>query len=169
MNKLVLAGQLVIKDGRTFISYCTPSRKNLLPISVMNDEFKDGDWVRLEGDLQVKFTERKKHHYGAGFLFPSDVGVYENVLVIDPGVIVKLDSARTTPLTFRKIVDLVVADGYGNNLNCIAFGGRVDRLLNMRIGQNIHISKSLFLSRDYVKDGEVRTAYEVCIRDFEEA
>ena len=171
MSKLVLMGKLLHQGGKKYISFCTQSKVHILPI-VSDDDASDEAWVRFSGSLETRSIPVENGHryrkewFGRGELFPFAPGAYENRVTVECGVVVKVDNLRTTPLTLRKIVDFVVADG-DNYYNCIAFGRTADKLLKYKHkGSDISIVSAMFHSREYVKDGELRTAYEVCVRDF---
>lgn len=162
-------GQLRHIDEKKYISFRTESKEHLLPI-VSKGDAAEGAWVHFSGKLCTRFIPDGDRHrkvwFGLGDLFKSSEGFYVNELSVSKGVLVKLDTLRTTPLTFRKIVDFVVADGQ-DYYNCIAFGKTADRLIrHKKVGREIFIVSAQFHARNYTKDGELLTAYEVCVRDF---
>lgn len=173
MSKLVLMGQLKHIDGKKFISFKTKgNQEHILPITTRQD-FDEDAWVILDGELRTasafdKATKKfHKRHFGTGSLSLGDNGVYMNALQIPTGTVVRVCTLRTTPLTNRKIVDFVVAEG-NDYYNCIAFGEAAQRLTDSKaVGDAIDITNSKFQSRKYIKDGETRTAYEVCVSHFQ--
>lgn len=170
MSKLILMGQLKHDDaGKKYISFHTQSRQHLLPI-VTDDDAAEGAWVRFSGKLHTQSIPEGDHYrkvwFGLGDLFPSEKGLYANEFTVDGATVVRVDNLRTTPLTLRKIVDFVVAEG-DNYYNCIAFGRTAEKLIEKKHKKSlIWFSEAMFQSREYTKDGEQRTAYEVCVRDF---
>lgn len=169
MSKLILMGQMRHIDEKKYISFRTESKEHLLPI-VSDGDAAEGAWVHFSGQLRTQSIPEgdryRKAWFGLGDLFPSSEGLYANELFVPTGVVVRVDTLRTTPLTLRKIVDFVVVDGQ-DYYNCIAFGKTADRIIQYkRKGREIAIISAQFHSRAYTKDGEQRTAYEVCVRDF---
>lgn len=172
MNKLVLIGRLKYIDGKKYISFRTESKEHVLPV-VANCDAADGAWVGFTGQLHtgsIWDAEQGRYHktwFGKGEL--CEVGecpYYLNEVQVCAGTLVKVDRIRTTPLTMRKILDFVVADG-NDYFNCIAFGRTAERLLEEKQeGDRICIRSAMFHSRDYQKDGETKTAYEVCVKSF---
>ena len=169
MNKLILEGKFVLRDGKKYISYPTMSKSYLLPI-VADGVFKEGEHVYFEGVLRTRNVWRddgKSHKmwFGEGQLNSSRGGCFQNSFTTN-GTVVRIFEPRITPVSKRKIVDCIVA--YEDNYyNCILFGCDADRFVaTKKVGSPISISCSLFQSRDYVKNGETKTAYEVCIRKF---
>ena len=168
MNKLVLRGVLVIKDGNKFILYKTNSREHLLPVK-SDDILIDGDWVVFDGTLETQTyfenDKRRKRYFGQGSLTKSDSNVFTNDFTL-LGTVVKLFELRKTPVTNRRVVDFVVAKG-NNYFNCIAFGSTAEFLLsNKKVGDSISLDSASFQSRAYEKNGIPQIAYEVCIRSF---
>lgn len=169
MSKLILKGQMRHIDGKKYISFCTESKEHLLPI-VAHEDAAEGAWVHFSGILRTQSIPEggryRKAWFGLGDLHPSPAGLYANELTVESGVVVRVDELRTTPLTLRKIVDFVVADGK-DYYNCIAFGKTADRIIRYKKkGRDIILLSAQFHSRAYMKDGEPKTAYEVCVRDF---
>ena len=168
MSKLTLMGQIRHIDEKKYISFRTESKEHLLPI-VSDVDAAEGEWVHFFGQLRTRSVPDGERHrkiwFGLGDLYPSVEGIYLNELTVS-GKVVRVDELRTTPLTLRKIVDFVVVDGL-DYYNCIAFGKTADRLIEYKKkGCEIVFTSAQFNSRDYTKDGEQRTAYEVCVRDF---
>lgn len=167
MSKLTLMGQMRHIDEKKYISFRTESKEHLLPI-IADGDAAEGAWVHFSGILRTQFIPEggryRKAWFGLGHLHPSYDGLYANELTVESGVVVRVDELRTTPLTLRKIVDFVVADGQ-DYYNCIAFGKTADRLIRYKKGREITLISAQFHSRAYTKDGEPKTAYEVCVRD----
>lgn len=168
MSKLTLMGQVYNKDEQKYLSFRTENKEHLLPI-VSEGATEDGAWVRFFGSLCTRSVPNgdkyRKVWFGLGELYPSEEGIYVNEVTVD-GVLVRIDELRTTYLTRRKIVDFIVAEGQ-DYYNCIAFGKTAERLISdKKKGSEIMLTSAQFNSRLYTKEGEQRTAYEVCVRDF---
>lgn len=171
MSHLTLYGRMAHADGKKYIQFVTGGGTTYTLPVVCDWDAADGMWVGFRGQLRTNnFIGddglRHKRWFADGVLFRSVDEVYRNELMVSTGTIVKLDTMRTTPLTNRRIVDFVVAEG-DNYFNCIAFGSTADMLLNFKkVGDMINIYDGMFQSRDYDKLGETKTAYEVCVRHF---
>lgn len=166
MNQLSIKGRLVVKDGNKFISYLTQTKEYLLPIKV-DEVFADGAWVSFTGTLNTKRKENEKGKiwFGQGTLSSGVEGEYLDEFSAE-GTIVRIFDMRTTPLTSRKVIDFTVACG-DSYYNCIAFGTYADQLVRTKkVGDAIEFNPAVFQSRDYTKEGETKTAYEVCVRRF---
>ena len=171
MNRLVLVGNMVHVGENKFVQFRTASKTHLLPIK-SKDDFESGAWVRFEGVLSTNSVwdaalgRRRKLCFGEGDISITVSREFDNTFSLLGGSVVRIFELRTTPLTRRKIVDFVVAKGE-DYFNCIVFGKDAERLISTKkVGDDISISKALFHSREYTKNGEAKTAYEVCVRDF---
>lgn len=166
MNSLKMAGELIHKDGNTFLR----AGIHCLPIKA-DEHFEDGSWVMFDGVLNTGSFIKEDGKYGktwiaVGKLSSNVLCAFANSFVAD-GVVVKIMPIRVTPLTKRRIVDFVVACGH-NYYTCIAFGEKAKRLLSSKVvGSLISIKSATFQSRDYVKNEEPKTAYEIVVQAFE--
>lgn len=170
MSRLHLSGKLVLENDKKYISVVSNGGSTyVLPIEA-DGCIPDGSWVDFSGQLCTasvpEGAKMRKLHFGVGTLKKSIFVGYQNELSITSGTLAHVSELRTTPLTSRKVVDFIVADE-GSRYNCIAFGGVAQRLLETKkVGDPINIYMAAFHSRIYVKEGEFRTAYEVCVKRF---
>lgn len=168
-NSVDLSGQLRIIDGKKYVEFKAATRTHTLPI-IAKENFRPGDWVNFYGTLNTKNVSgvdgrRHKVWYAEGNLYCGDENVYRNSVVASGTVISKAE-LRYTPLSNRLICDFVVACGE-SYFNCIVFGSAAEALhAHKSVGDGIVIDPGMFQSRDYEKNGETRTAYEVLARKF---
>lgn len=89
---------------------------------------------------------------------------YKNEIILNC-FIVKQPKLRTTPLG-RTICDILVAVNRKTNrsdyIPCVVWGKNAEEISNFEIGTNI-IIEGRIQSRDYNKDGEIKTTYEVSV------
>ena len=175
MSKLTLMGKLRRIEDKKFISFLTKGEhEHLLPIRTGDiTDWEDGSWVCFDGELKTAVTfdpvagKQRKLHFGSGSLTSGVENTYLNNFTVTNGTIVKIYDLRTTPLTHRKIVDFVLADG-NDYYNCIIFGGGAQLFSDTKkVGDKIDIVDGRFQSREYQKDGKTLKAYEVCVEHFE--
>lgn len=171
MNKLELKGIYREEGIEPLIEYKTESRSHYLPLVFADNvsiNFKDGEFIEFVGELRTinksKSRSGRKEHFAYGTGKVIEGGFSNRLSTI--GVVVSRSELRTTPLTRRKIVDFVLANG-DNYFNCIIFGKKAVEFLETKdIGSKLYVEEALFQSRDYEKDGNVYRAYEVCVRKF---
>ena len=86
------------------------------------------------------------------------------------GYLCKLGAVRSTPLSNRIIQDLIVAVNTEDPTtsyypSCIAWGQyTIEKLKTIRMGTKVHI-QGRFQSRQYKKGDELKTAYEISLRN----
>ena len=93
---------------------------------------------------------------------PAPEAVNENTVLLD-GSICKPPTLRTTPLG-RRICDVLLAvnrpHGLSSYIPCIFWGSSADKISELTVGDEISFRGRL-QSREYEKDGEIRTVNEV--------
>ena len=124
--------------------------------------------VTIRGEIRTRnyFDGSKKHC--EVYVFVKETSEYnghdENKVTID-GFICKTPIFRETPLG-REICDVLVASNRNckrsDYIPCIAWERNARRFSFRSVGTKIHIEGRL-QSREYTKDDEKRTAYEVSI------
>lgn len=128
-----------------------------------NISYKD-KFVLVHG--QFRSHTNKKHI--VLYLFVNDLSLWEEVFensISFCGYICKEPKFRTTPFG-REITDILVSVPRAYNktdcVPCIAWGRSARYAANYTIGDYVEI-KGRVQSRDYTKNGEIKTVYEVSI------
>ena len=93
---------------------------------------------------------------------PAPEAVNENTVLLD-GFICKPPTLRNTPLG-RRICDVLLAvnrpHGLSSYIPCIFWGSSADKISELTVGDEISFRGRL-QSREYEKDGEIRTVNEI--------
>lgn len=92
-----------------------------------------------------------------------------NSVLLD-GFIAKPPIVRDTP-SGKRICDVILAvnhsSGKSSYIPCILWGGSADIVGKKKIGDTL-IVRGRLQSREYMKDGDLKVAYEVSVSEFEE-
>lgn len=184
MNKAVLEGKIVSDIERYFntenneyyrFTVEVEKKKGTDKINVVTNKrdistLQKGDFVHLEGEF------RSKNNYKHLVLFFAVKKI--NVMLLPfsenkielAGTVVK-STFRTTPLG-TKITDLMVAinredSNKSDYIPCICYKDLAIAGKELKQGDKIHL-KGKLRSRDYIKDGETKTAFEVTVLEIVE-
>ena len=173
MNKVVIEGYVKSVNSQSSEAVLVVKRNSgindYIPIKTY-DQIEEGAHISLVGSLNTKNIKdengksHKKMYVWGNVVDPTNT--YINDVEFD-GVICKKDVLRVTPQG-RIIIDFIVAvnSGYRRSsyVSCIAWSGSARWVEDLEIGTKVHV-KGRFQSRDYLKDNETRTAYEISINE----
>ena len=183
MNKVMIEGYVErIEHGKMILAVKRNSGENdYIPLNVpehAKSYILEGTHVAATGYLKTENDygedgKMHKHMYIETECIQSDCFVdksgYRNSMLFE-GTICKKDVVRKTPLG-RTLIDFVVAVNNPDTkesyyISCIAWSGSAVMIDSYPVGTKLTI-KGRFQSRDYAKNDEVKTAYEISVFRFE--
>lgn len=177
MNKVVIEGYVESVNSESSEAVLVVKRNSgvndYIPVKT-HDQVEEGTHVALTGSLNTQNIlgeddgkSHKKMYVWGNIIDPANS--YVNDVEFD-GVICKKDVLRGTPQG-RTIIDFIVAvnSGYRRSsyISCIAWSGSARWVESLVIGTKVHV-KGRFQSRDYIKNSESRTAYEISVNEIYE-
>ena len=131
------------------------------PIEIYGEIRTRNEWVNNKNKLKVYVWAKEIFN-------PAPEAVYTNRISLD-GVICKPPILRDTPLG-KRICDVLLAVNrpYGESdyIPCILWGKSAEIVSEKEVGARLVI-RGRFQSREYEKDGQIMTAYEVSAEQFE--
>ena len=185
MNKAILAGEIgEVKYshsnlGENYYKFDITvirksGNKDIIPCiipGVYLDRIKSNK-IELVGEIRGRTITNKDRRFSVTFMFVKDINEYvedkNEVELI--GYLCKPPVYRETPLG-RQVGESVIASHrersyVSDYIFCLTWGRNALRFNNLKVGDKIS-AKARFQSREYQKNEEVKTAYELSIHQFE--
>lgn len=165
------------KEGRKYytgkiITVRNSGKEDIIPLIIKEPvavQLEQGKEYTLTGQFRsrnILVGEKRRLELSAYITGISEETEISNYVELD-GFICKEPKYRITPFN-RKITDLLVAVNrtYHNSdyIPCITWGEYAEVSSKYNVADEV-VLKGRIQSRDYEKDGETRTAYEVSVRE----
>lgn len=172
LNIVNIQGDLIEKfvDGDITFGIISTERTSgnidKVPFRTKSCDFEIGTKIRLVGNVQTENVRdaagvNHKKIFVYGIVMSVEDNNFRNEVEFN-GTLVRKEELRTTPAG-KTIIDAVIA--INNNgksyYPAVILWGSVARFVSMlEIGTNVNV-QGRFQSREYTKNGECRTAYEI--------
>lgn len=137
-------------------------------------EVENGKEIEVYGEVRTRhFYEEEKRHTMV-YVLVKEVytarpeAISTNTVYLD-GMIDRPPIIRDTP-SGKRICDVILAVNHGGKrssyIPCILWGGSADLVGKKAVGDRL-IVRGRLQSREYMKDGDLKVAYEVSVSEFE--
>ncbi len=138
-------------------------------------EVEEGKQIEVYGEVRTRNYYENEKKRTMVYVLVKEIytarpeAIATNSVSLD-GFVVKPPIVRYTPLG-RRICDVIVAvnhnGGKSSYIPCIIWGNSADIVGKKQIGDRLIVLGRL-QSREYMKDGDMKIAYEVSVSEFEE-